>query len=67
MALALHYLHIAVKQTIIHGDVKPADVLLDGNLEFKLSDFKSSKMVILASVSGLFSKSPRKIGKIRIL
>ena len=67
MALALHYLHIAVKQTIIHGDVKPADVLLDGNWEFELSDFKSSKMVILASVSGLFSKSLRKIGKIRIL
>ncbi|XP_030970351.1 putative receptor-like protein kinase At5g39000 [Quercus lobata] len=67
VALALHYLHIAVKQTIIHGDVKPADILLDENWEFKLSDFKSSKMAIFGFVSGLFSKSPRKIGKIRIL
>ena len=51
VALALHYLHI----------------LLDENWEFKLSDFKSFKMVILGFVSGLFLKSPRKIEKIRIL
>ncbi|XP_075665733.1 receptor-like protein kinase FERONIA [Castanea sativa] len=55
VALALHYLHIAVKQTIIHGDVKPADVLLDENWEFKLSDFKSSKMVILGKAIGIRS------------
>ncbi|KQK22543.1 receptor-like serine/threonine-protein kinase At2g45590 isoform X5 [Brachypodium distachyon] len=39
VAAALHYLHLVVHPPVIHGDVKPSNVLLDGDLRARLSDF----------------------------
>ncbi|KAF7041906.1 hypothetical protein CFC21_051629 [Triticum aestivum] len=39
VAAALHYLHFVVHPPVIHGDVKPSNVLLDSELRARLSDF----------------------------
>jgi serine/threonine protein kinase len=39
VAAALHYLHSVVQPPVIHGDVKPSNVLLDGEFRAHLSDF----------------------------
>lgn len=39
VAAALHYLHCVLKPPVVHGDVKPSNVLLDAGLRARLADF----------------------------
>lgn len=51
VARALEYLHDGCDPTVIHGDVKAANVLLDGRMEAKLCDFGSARAGFSAAVA----------------
>ncbi|KAJ3709164.1 hypothetical protein LUZ61_012869 [Rhynchospora tenuis] len=57
-AEALDYLHSSISHSILHGDVKSANILLDGEYHAKVSDFGASNLVpvddaqIIAFVQG---------------
>ncbi|KAI3464362.1 hypothetical protein Pfo_021025 [Paulownia fortunei] len=45
IASALEYLHCGTDSTIIHGDLKPSNILLDENMTAHLGDFGLAKVV----------------------
>ncbi|CAO2141359.1 unnamed protein product [Urochloa humidicola] len=44
-AEGLTYMHSSTNRTIRHGDIKPANILLDSNFMPKISDFGTSKLL----------------------
>uniref|UniRef100_A0A0D9XIB9 Protein kinase domain-containing protein n=1 Tax=Leersia perrieri TaxID=77586 RepID=A0A0D9XIB9_9ORYZ len=52
VAAALHYLHSVVKPPVVHGDVKPSNVLLDTDLRARLADFGLSRLNSDADADG---------------
>ncbi|TVU03247.1 hypothetical protein EJB05_51216, partial [Eragrostis curvula] len=49
---ALSFMHKNKPNAIVHGDIKPANILLDHNLVSKLSDFGMSRLLTQSSTTG---------------
>ncbi|KAH6792595.1 hypothetical protein C2S52_003072 [Perilla frutescens var. hirtella] len=50
LAEAIAYLHESCSPHIVHGDIKPSNILLDADLNCKLCDFGSAKMGFSSTV-----------------
>ncbi|CAN6224162.1 unnamed protein product [Urochloa humidicola] len=42
---ALHYLHHESEQCVVHGDIKPSNIMLDSSYNTKLGDFGLARLV----------------------
>ncbi|MCO5611299.1 hypothetical protein L7F22_065551 [Adiantum nelumboides] len=62
-AKALEFLHVGCNPPIIHGDVKPSNILLDRNFSARIADFGLArfKMENLGSESARYSVSSEKL------
>jgi serine/threonine protein kinase len=49
---ALSFLHMNTPYGVLHGDIKPANILLDGNLGSKLCDFGTSRHLTHSGTAG---------------
>ncbi|CAL5348237.1 unnamed protein product [Camellia sinensis] len=56
VASALEYLHCGCESTIIHGDLKPSNVLLDDEMTAHIGDFGLAK--IISTVSSDMAQGP---------
>ena len=55
---AVHYLHST--KFLIHGDIKPQNILLDDHLTIKLADFGAADIIKAAGVDSLSANSQHK-------
>ena len=51
IASALEYLHCHCSSTIIHGDLKPSNILLDHRMTAQVGDFGLAKIISMVSTS----------------
>ncbi|TQD94486.1 hypothetical protein C1H46_019907 [Malus baccata] len=56
IAKGLAYLHHECLEWVIHCDVKPENILLDGNFEPKIADFGLAKLTQRGNLSSVFSQ-----------
>ncbi|XP_039173360.1 probable LRR receptor-like serine/threonine-protein kinase At3g47570 [Eucalyptus grandis] len=53
IATAIEYLHKSCYPTIVHGDLKPSNVLLDNNMMARVGDFGLAKIISTVSMEAI--------------